>query len=119
VSHVNALRYALGSIAAGAVMMAPGVAAADTKSFQGDDWSIDYDSRTRMKTCDEEADSHKVHSDIKNQVGSQIGNFSVDGDGANGVCGFGRFNDSHSWVTQHRTVESRPLGDAFGNWVNT
>lgn len=101
-------------------MMLPGVAVADTKSTQGDDYSVDQNNRRRMMTCDEEADQEQVHADIQvDGSSSTIGNYVRDGDGANGICSTRSRQSGEASVSHHRTVEERPLGDIFGNWVST
>lgn len=119
----STLRYAVGGVTAGAVMMLPGIAAADTKSVEGEDFSIDKLSRTKMETCDQESDSQKVHADVRfsTDPNHTVGKWVVDGDGANSQCASRSFSPLPNGprLSQHRTVEQRLLGDILGNWVST
>lgn len=114
----HAVRYALAGVATSVVMM-PGVASADTKSTQGDDFSVDQNNRRRMITCDQEADQEQVHADIKDYGGTTVGVYVRDSNGAGNDCSSRSRQKSELSVGHHRTVEERPLGDIFGNWVST
>lgn len=103
-------------------MLMPGIAAADTKSTQGDDFSIDQNARAKVMTCDQESDGDKVHADVRYTTDpDHVMKFVTDGDGANGRCASQSISLTINGprIAQHRTVEERPLGDIYGNWVST
>lgn len=92
-------------------------AAVAVKSYQGADYSYDYDSKHKMRTCDQESDSTPVKGVYERENGSR-GDVK-DADGNNGVCGSGYVGDGH-WVERHKTCEYRPLWpDECGNWQAT
>jgi len=111
------LKATLGSCAAAALVVVPGVAGA-VKSYQGDDYSFDTMNWRQMYTCDREADGKDVHSDAKLANRTTVGRASVDTDGPGGTCGSSVLLSSD--IVQHRTCEEIDWWpDKCGNWVGT
>lgn len=93
-----------------------GVASAVT-SYQGDDFSFDYFSRTYMAACDQESDGNQVKGnyDFDNSGGTD--GSAMDEDGNNGVCGTA---NTFGTVIRHRTCEVQQFWpDNCGNWQAT
>ena len=111
------LKAALGTCAASAFVIVPGMAGA-AKSYQGDDWSQDFNNYRQMQTCDQESDGKDVHSDAELRSGTTVGRASVDTDGSGGSCGSSaRFSSD---IRRHRTCEDIDFWpDKCDNWVGT
>lgn len=111
------LKAMVGGAAAAAFVVVPGLAGA-AKSYQGDDYSYDFNSYHQIASCDMESDNHGVHSDAKLSNGQTIGRASVDSDGANnGSCGS---SANLGIIIQHRTCEEINFWpDNCGSWVGT
>jgi hypothetical protein len=89
-------------------------ATAGLTSYEGDDYSRDFNSIKNVKACDMESDSHGVHADYKRQ-GSGTVQQVRDGNGANNTCE--NAGNSTNLITQHRIVEEIPIwDDQFGDW---
>lgn len=86
-------------------------------SYQGDDYSWDYNSSTSLRNCDMEADSTSTKGIYDfNSSGGSDGNVS-DQDGANGVCAS---KNTGGTIDRHRTCENPNWWpDTCGNWAAT
>lgn len=93
---------------------APATASA-VVSYQGDDFSQDYNSRDRIRACDQESDETPVKGEYQ-LFGGGSGDVR-DSDGNNGICAH---EDPSSEITRHQTCEYRSFWpDACGNWQDT
>lgn len=90
-------------------------ASADTRSYQGDDFSIDTYSRTQMWVCDQEVDGHEVKAEFRvNGYGNSL--YLYDTNGANNGCQ--KLGSYSTKIYQHRTIEVRnAYPDIVGAWV--
>lgn len=83
-------------------------------SYEGDDYSRDFNDIKNVRACDMEGDSHGVHADYQRQ-GSGTTQQVRDGNGANNGCE--NAGNSQNLITQHRAVEEINLSpDQFGPW---
>jgi hypothetical protein len=91
--------------------------AAASYSYQGSDYSYDYNSRHNLRNCDQEADSTSTKGIYDfNSSGDSNGNVS-DQDGANGVCAS---KATGGTIARHRTCENPNWWpDQCGNWQAT
>lgn len=108
-------RLALGAYCL-TLLLAPAVAADAVNSYQGDDYSYDFNSRRQLRTCDRESDGKDVHGDYQrtNDAYGQV----TDTDGANGNCADGVYY--HLTIRRHRTCEEIDFWpDKCGNWEGT
>lgn len=111
------LKASVGGCVAAAFVVLPGVAGA-VKSYQGDDYSYDFNNYRQMASCDGESDGHDVHSDAKLANGTTVTRASVDTDGPGNSCGTSIYLPSD--IVQHRTCEDIDFWpDKCGNWVGT
>lgn len=103
---VGAAVWALGAGSAGAVT-----------SYQGDDYSYDYSTKTHMAACDMESDSTPVKGEYDfNSSGGSNGDVR-DSDGNNGICAT---KNTGGTVARHKTCEYRSAWpDTCGNWQAT
>lgn len=92
-------------------------AAGAVTSYQGSDYSQDYNSKKYLRNCDQEADSTSTKGIYDfNSSGDSNGNVS-DQDGANGVCAS---KNTGSTINRHRTCENPNWWpDTCGNWAAT
>jgi len=99
--------------------VAPAISAEATTSWQGDDYSFNYNDRQNLKTCDIEHDSHTVAGE-----GDVDGNLTQDSrvvdpsDG--GACATRQMAWSPGKIFHHRTCENIPVWpDPCGGWQAT
>ncbi len=87
--------------------------AATAVSFEGADYSINSNDRSRISACDLEADGRGVHADYLNSgLYGRIDN----GNGSQGGCGDRNLGSLR--VTQHRIVEEINFApDLYGAWA--
>lgn len=92
-------------------------AASAVYSYQGSDYSYDYNSRTYLRNCDQESDSTATKGIYDfNSSGDSDGNVS-DQDGNNGVCAS---KNTGGTINRHRTCEiPNWWPDECGNWAAT
>lgn len=113
-------RYVAGGYALSTALLAPAVAGAVT-SYQGNDYSQDFESYTKMKVCDMETDGKKVHADVDLTDSYELR--VEDGDGGGNACAYGgpwkTPENKVLHIQRHRTVESAYLGDLLGDWEDT
>ena len=115
--YSRTLKATLGGCIEASFVVVPGVAGA-AKSYQGDDYSYDFNGYRQITTCDGEADGHDVHSDARLSGGITVGRASVDTDGPGNSCGSSVYLAAN--ITQHRTCEDIDFWpDKCGNWVGT
>jgi len=101
----------LGGIFSALVLAAPATAAALT-SYQGSDYSQDFNSRHNMRTCDQESDQTPVKAVYQKTDGRW--DDVKDSDGNNGRCAE---EGTGGTVLKHKTCEYRwGWPDACGNW---
>lgn len=101
----------------GMVALAPGVANA-VRSYQGSDYSEDYNTKKSIRTCDQESDSTPVKGVYDMNSGSD-GDVK-DSDGNNGVCGSKTVSTTSNYIMRHKTCEYRSFWpDECGNWQAT
>ncbi len=83
-------------------------------SWQGDDYSYDYNSKTYIKACDKESDGNEVKGVYDfNNSGDSNGS-ALDSDGNNGVCGS---KNTSGTIVRHRTCEAINFWpDNCGSW---
>lgn len=100
-----------------AVLTASYGAVSAVYSYQGEDYSYDYNSRVYLRNCDQEADSTSTKGIYDfNSSGDSNGNVS-DQDGANGVCAS---KNTGGTIARHRTCENPNWWpDTCGNWQAT
>lgn len=93
-----------------------GIASA-SYSYQGSDFSYDYNSRRYLANCDQESDETATKGIYDfNSTGDGNGNIS-DQDGANGVCAS---KNTGGTIIRHRTCEiPNWWPDQCGNWQAT
>lgn len=93
------------------------VAASATTSYQGSDYSQDYNSKQNIRNCDQESDSTATKGIYDfNSSGDSNGNIS-DQDGNNGVCAS---KATGGTIARHRTCEiPNWWPDECGNWTAT
>jgi len=83
-------------------------------SYQGDDYSYDYNSKTYMKACDKESDGNEVKGNYDFNSSGDTNGSAIDSDGNNGVCGA---RNTGGTVARHRTCEAINFWpDNCGNW---
>lgn len=94
-------------------------AAEAVKSYQGSDYSQDYNTRKYIETCDMESDSTPVKGIYEMNTGSS-GDVK-DADGNNGVCGSkNAAGTTSNYINRHKTCEYRSFWpDECGNWQAT
>lgn len=110
-------RMLVGATFLGGMLALPGVAVAVT-SYNGSDYSTDYNGGHQIKTCDREADSEQVHSDGRFTNGSSWNVMARDADGANTACATSAYTSRV--LSKHRTCEERDFApDECGNWQGT
>lgn len=98
------------------VLAASGTLAGAVKSYNGDDYSEDFDG-SYIETCDMESDETKVKSQADDDNVGSGSDAAKDVDGNNGICGTANMGWS---IYRHRTCEYRSLWpDACGNWQAT
>lgn len=118
VNSMSRIRQAAGAVALCAAVLTAswGVASAAT-SYQGSDYSQDYNSKHNMRNCDQESDSTATKGIYDfNGSGDSNGNIS-DQDGNNGVCAS---KATGGTVNRHRTCEiPNWWPDQCGNWQAT
>ncbi|WP_431780940.1 hypothetical protein [Streptomyces chumphonensis] len=103
---------AVGATAALGLIFAAPTAASALASYNGSDYSYDFNSRTDIKTCDKESDSTGVKAVY--EYGSSGSGSVKDGDGNNGVCAQ---EGSPGKITGHKTCETPNFWpDSCGNW---
>lgn len=104
-------------VAAACVLMSSPVAASAATgliSYEGSDYSYDWNSITQVMVCDQESDSNGVHADYL-VIGSGTNQQVRDGDGGRNACAStGVYSQK---IYRHRAVEEVPLApDQFGSW---
>lgn len=83
-------------------------------SYEGEDYSRDFNTMKNVRACDMEADSHGVHADYKRQGSGTIQQIR-DGNGANNECEAPGISDN--LIVQHRIVEEVNFHpDQLGPW---
>jgi hypothetical protein len=83
-------------------------------SWQGDDYSYDYNSRVYLKTCDMESDGNEVKGVYDSNNSGDPSGYVLDSDGNNGVCGS---KNTGIIIVRHRTCEAINFWpDNCGNW---
>lgn len=92
-------------------------AASAATSYQGSDYSQDYNTRRYLRNCDRESDSTSTKGIYDfNSTGGANGSIS-DQDGNNGVCAS---RNAGSTINRHRTCETPNWWpDTCGNWAAT
>lgn len=90
-------------------------AAQGVTSYQGSDYSQDYNSKRYIRNCDREADSISTKGIYDfNSTGDSNGNIS-DQDGANSNCAS---KNTGGTINRHRTCENENWWpDVCGNWA--
>lgn len=89
-------------------------ATANLYSYQGSNYSKDFNGIQQVEACDGESDSQSVHADYQ-VIGSGTVQQVRDGDGNNGVCGLSGVYYKH--IFAHRAVEEvAAYPDNFGPW---
>jgi hypothetical protein len=91
--------------------------AAASTSYQGSDYSQDYNAKQNIRNCDQESDSTATKGIYDfNSSGDSNGNVS-DQDGNNGVCAS---KATGGTIARHRTCEiPNWWPDECGNWQAT
>jgi hypothetical protein len=82
-------------------------------SYNGADFTQDYEGQSRIRTCDRESDSTGVKG-VYERYNGTTGSV-LDDDGNNGICA--HEGSGGSYIRGHRTCEApewRP--DSCGNW---
>lgn len=100
----------------GIILMGSPIAFADHPlfSYEGDDYSRDFNTMKNVRACDMESDSHGVHADYKRQGSGTVQQIR-DGNGANNECEAP--GTSSNLIVQHRIVEEINFyPDQFGEW---
>lgn len=84
-------------------------------SYEGSDYSYDYNSKSYIATCDQESDSTPVKGEYDfNNSGGSDGNVK-DSDGNNGSCAS---KNTNGVIVRHKTCEYRSFWpDTCGSWV--
>jgi len=102
-------------VVTGAVLTGSYQASSAGFSFQGSDYSRDFNSKHSIENCDEEADSTSTKGIYDyNADGGSDGNVS-DQDGANGICASKSVGGT---IARHRTCENPNWWpDTCGNWA--
>lgn len=95
-------------------------AASGVTSYHGNDYSYDFSSFKKLRTCDREADNNRTKGGWSaTQNGSEDGSAS-DSDGANNACGeTGLPGTEGPYIIKHHTCEKNHLTWNCGNWQLT
>lgn len=101
---------------AAVLVLAVGLSSGAT-SYQGQDYSQDYNARHYLRNCDRESDSISTKGIYDfTSAGASNGNIS-DQDGNNGVCAS---KNTGGLIIRHRTCENENWWpDQCGNWTAT
>lgn len=110
--RARAVRSLCLTVGVAGTALASATGALAVTSYNGSDYSYDYNNRTYMATCDRESDRTRVRGEWYTDTGSR--GKVEDVDGSNGNCATARVNGS---AARHRTCEYRDAWpDACGNW---
>lgn len=98
----------------------PATSAAAATSYNGSDYSYDYNTKQNLRTCDQESDSTPVKGRADDDGNLTTDQTILDSDGNNGVCASATITLYPGRIWHHSTCEApRFRPDPCGNWVST